>query len=137
MEDMVIPTGFVSRLERPGRYGKDGESAAGQRLVPPKIGPDGQAGGTLSRRNRRPRKIYQVNHAGEPLKTPIVAFRNLGNLKFEDAGPAVGIDDPALHNGIALGDLDDDGGLDFVVNTSEAPRAFITTTGRRRGLRCG
>ena len=50
------------------------------------------------------------------MKTPIVAFRNLGNLKFEDAGPAWGLTNPALQNGIAVGDLDNDGGLDFVVN---------------------
>ena len=28
----------------------------------------------------------------EPFKTPMVAFRNLGNLKFEDTGPAWGLD---------------------------------------------
>ena len=50
------------------------------------------------------------------MKTPIVAFRNLGNLKFEDMGPAWGLDQPGLPNGIAVGDLDNDGGLDFVVN---------------------
>jgi hypothetical protein len=46
----------------------------------------------------------------------VVAFRNLGNLKFEDIGPAWGLDQPAISTAIAVGDLDNDGGLDFVVN---------------------
>jgi enediyne biosynthesis protein E4 len=46
----------------------------------------------------------------------VMAFRNLGNLKFEDIGPTWGLDRPGLANAIAVGDLDNDGGLDFVVN---------------------
>ena len=51
----------------------------------------------------------------------MVAFRNLGNLKFEDIGPAWGLEQPGLANGIAVGDLDNDGGLDFVVNNLGSP----------------
>jgi hypothetical protein len=49
---------------------------------------------------------------------PIVnkAFRNLGNLRFEDAGAAWGITQPSFSNGAAYGDLDNDGDLDMVVN---------------------
>ncbi|HLF64786.1 MAG TPA: VCBS repeat-containing protein, partial [Saprospiraceae bacterium] len=49
---------------------------------------------------------------------PVVnkAFRNLGNLKFEDRGVSWGFDEPSFSNGAAYGDLDNDGDLDLVVN---------------------
>jgi hypothetical protein len=84
-------------------------------MVPPKLGPDGKPV-ERSPQEQKTEVIYQFNHLAEPLKTPIIGFRNLGNLKFEDEGPAWGLNQPALHNAIAVGDLDDDGGLDFVVN---------------------
>jgi hypothetical protein len=84
-------------------------------MVPPKLGPDGQPV-AQSPQEQKTELIYRFNQMAEPLKTSIVGFRNLGNLKFEDAGPAWGLNQPALHNGIAVGDLDNDGGLDFVVN---------------------
>ena len=46
----------------------------------------------------------------------MLAYRNLGNLKFEEIGPAWGLNQPGLANAMAVGDLDNDGGLDFVVN---------------------
>jgi hypothetical protein len=85
------------------------------KLVPPKLGPDGQPV-ARSPQEQRTEETYQRIMLSEPLKTSIAAFRNLGNLKFEDAGSVWGLDQPALHNGIAVGDLDNDGGLDFVVN---------------------
>lgn len=43
-------------------------------------------------------------------------FKNLENLKFEDAAAAWGLDEKNFSNGAAYGDLDNDGDLDLVIN---------------------
>jgi hypothetical protein len=50
------------------------------------------------------------------LDMPIVTFRNLGNLKFQEFTHTWGTDQRGIHHSIALVDLDGDGDLDFVVN---------------------
>lgn len=50
------------------------------------------------------------------LDTPNVAFRNRGDLTFEEVGQAWGFDSRRLSHGMALADLDGDGDLDAVVN---------------------
>jgi hypothetical protein len=59
-------------------------------------------------------------------QTPLVnkAYRNLGNLKFEDAGEKWGFTQASFSNGAAYGDLNNDGALDLVINNENGP-AFI------------
>ena len=52
-----------------------------------------------------------------PIKPqPNYAYKNNGDLTFKNANVAWGFEIPSLSNGVAYGDLDNDGDLDLVVN---------------------
>jgi hypothetical protein len=52
-----------------------------------------------------------------------LAFRNLGDLRFEEVGAAWGLDHLGVSFGAATSDLDRDGDLDLVVNNMDGPAA--------------
>ncbi|NNE78513.1 MAG: CRTAC1 family protein, partial [Pricia sp.] len=58
------------------------------------------------------------------VKIPNYAYRNKGDLTFEDVSKTWGLDIPSFSNGAAFTDLDMDGDLDYVVNNIN-DEAFI------------
>lgn len=56
----------------------------------------------------------QAERATPPLAEKNLAFRNLGNLRFEDVSDAWGMNLKGVSFGLATGDLDGDGDLDIV-----------------------
>ena len=62
------------------------------------------------------------------LKTPNLAFRNQGNLQFEETGERWGFNSDQISNAIALADLDNDGDLDAVLNCLDAPALMYENT---------
>ena len=54
------------------------------------------------------------------LDTPNAAFRNRGDLTFEDSSAAWGFDSRRVSHGMALADLDNDGDLDVIINCLNA-----------------
>jgi len=48
--------------------------------------------------------------------SPVVAFRNLGNLRFQDMGREWGFNRSTVNQGICCADLDNDGDLEVIVN---------------------
>ena len=78
--------------------------------------------------------IEELRAKGDPypLHQRKQLFHNLGNGRFEDAtatgGPAFELSE--VGRGLAVGDLDNDGGIDFVVNNNNGPfRIFHNDVG--------
>jgi hypothetical protein len=60
-----------------------------------------------------------------PLNMPVVAFRNRGDLRFEEVTTQWGLNELGVNHGIALADLDNDGDLDAVINRLGSPAAVF------------
>lgn len=67
------------------------------------------------------------------VKIPNYAFRNSGNLKFDDSGSVWGLNRASFSNGAVFVDLDGDGDLDYVVNNiNDAAFVFENTLNNQK-----
>lgn len=69
-------------------------------------------------------ELFQISKDAPSQRISNYAFRNKGNLQFEKVAKDWGFDSPSFSNGMAYGDLDNDGDLDVVINNIDSP-AFI------------
>ena len=87
--------------------------------------------------------LYQANgrvapgevRVGDIYVEPNVLFRGVGRGKFDDVSPIGGTAEPLVHTsrGLAVGDVDDDGGLDLLVVNRDAPAYLLMNRVPGRG----
>lgn len=76
----------------------------------------------------------RIMRASPVLEENNLAYRNTGDLRFEETGAAWGLDDKGVSFGSAFGDFDDDGDLDLVYTNFDAGVTLMENTaqtGRR------
>ena len=71
------------------------------------------------------RELLEMRRMFRPFAAPNAAFRNRGDLTFEDVSQAWGFGEAGVEHGMAAADLDGDGDLDLVLNTLNGPAKLM------------
>ncbi|WP_299113566.1 VCBS repeat-containing protein [uncultured Winogradskyella sp.] len=74
--------------------------------------------------NIPPKELFKYSQNTPSKAISNYAFKNKGNFEFEKVTTSWGFDTPSFSNGMAYGDLDNDGDLDIVTNNIES-EAFV------------
>ena len=82
-------------------------------------------------RQMKRREILEARVAFPSLKTKNLAFRNRGDLTFEEAGAKWNFQAATISHGLALADLDNDGDLDIAVNNLNSPAGIYQNLSKR------
>ena len=120
-EDLLVPNGFARDNMNADVQDRINQLKAGKKI--------------LSVEELQLRRLFP------PLAPGCLAFRNLGNLRFQETSEAWGFDTKAISQGACLADLDNDGDLDLIVNRlndaagiyrneTAAPRIAVRLNGR-------
>ncbi len=80
-----------------------------------------QIGARRAKGNMSAQQFLETRRIMPQLNTPNYAFRNRGNLTFENVSDAWGFNSPAVSTGMALADFDNDGDMDVAVNVLNGP----------------
>jgi hypothetical protein len=75
-------------------------------------------------KNATAEDLFQLSKNTPSQKISNYLYRNKGNLEFEKVTKEWGFDTPSFSNGMAYGDLDNDGDLDVVTNNID-DKAFV------------
>ncbi|MGL1888600.1 MAG: VCBS repeat-containing protein [Reichenbachiella sp.] len=69
----------------------------------------------------------------KPIRINNYLMKNTGKYDYQDVSTNWGFDQASLSNGAAIGDLDNDGDLDLVINNFDEPAFLYENTGKNAG----